>query len=80
PDVDVVTNNFTAGGGDGYTVLAGLPSVLLRDGEGVAFAYERAFREYLLGFPEGPDGIAVLPAGDTRYSDPDGEGRITITG
>ncbi len=43
-------------------MLDALPSVLLRDADDVAFAYERALREYLLSFPEDPDGIAVLAA------------------
>jgi hypothetical protein len=33
--------------------------------------------EYLESFPVA-GGLPTIPAGDTRYASPDGEGRITI--
>jgi 2',3'-cyclic-nucleotide 2'-phosphodiesterase/3'-nucleotidase/5'-nucleotidase len=81
PVVDLVTNNFTAGGGDGYEVLANLPQVTVTDGDGQPVSYERALLEYLQGddtsFPLNGDDIPTIQASDDRYQ-PGGEGRITF--
>ena len=76
--IAVVTNSFTAGGGDGFEVLGAHPATRLIDTEGGTVFYERALREYLESFPAGPEGIAHVPADDARYSAETGEGRITI--
>ncbi|MFN8621766.1 MAG: 5'-nucleotidase C-terminal domain-containing protein [Chloroflexota bacterium] len=73
----IVTNQFTANGGDGYATLAALPHTRMIDTQGLPVGYEQAFREYLVTFPLGPEGT-TLPATDQRYADPAGEGRITI--
>lgn len=81
PNVSLVTNNFTAGGGDNYPWLASNPSTtVLRDGSGLAIPYERPLREYLQSFPVAPgQTLPRVPASDTRYSpSPTGETRITI--
>lgn len=72
PTVDVVTNSFTAGGGDNYPTFGALkPKVL-------GYAYEEALHRYLLSFPKGSDGLPTIPTSDTRYK-VGGEGRITWT-
>jgi hypothetical protein len=76
--IALVTNSFTAGGGDGYEVLGAHPATRLVDTEGGTVFYERALREYLASFPAGPEGIAHIPASDARYAAETGEGRITI--
>jgi hypothetical protein len=76
--IDVVTNSFTAAGGDGYEVLGAHASTKLVDTEGGQVFYERALREYLESFGVGPGGIAHIPADDARHTDEAGEGRILI--
>jgi 2',3'-cyclic-nucleotide 2'-phosphodiesterase (5'-nucleotidase family) len=71
PDVQVVTNNFTAGGGDNFPQLAGNPDkTVLRKESGQAVAYEEAAREYLQGNPEFPlvGSLRNVPATDARYA------------
>lgn len=72
PAVRVVTNSFTAAGGDNYPTLAAEP-------EKVQFpaTYEQALVEYLLGFPMGASGLPTIPASDPRYA-PAGDGRIVF--
>lgn len=66
PTVDIVTNDFTAGGGDGYDVFAGHEILQL------PLSYEQAWREYM----EMDAGLGgLIPDDDPRYQ-PGGEGRI----
>lgn len=63
PNVRIVTNSFTAGGGDNYAVFEDIPAsrkVLL------PATYEQALVEYLLTFPVA-DGLPTIPASDPRY-------------
>jgi 5'-nucleotidase len=76
--VDVITNSFTAGGGDGYEAFAAAENVTLRAGDDAQITYERAFREYLEAFPAGEDGVPVIPADDPAYGNETGDGRITL--
>jgi 2',3'-cyclic-nucleotide 2'-phosphodiesterase (5'-nucleotidase family) len=81
PNVSLVTNNFTANGGDNYPWLASNPNkTVLRDGSGLAIPYERPLREYLSSFAvPAAETLPRVPASDTRYSPfPSGEIRITI--
>jgi len=64
PTVRIVTNNFTAGGGDDYPTFANNPNQL-----NLPLTYDLAWREYL-------DGTTIDNA-DPRYA-PGGQGRITI--
>ncbi|HEU4428779.1 MAG TPA: choice-of-anchor I family protein [Myxococcota bacterium] len=74
----VVTNNFTANGGDGYTAFAGKTITTLRSGGGLAIPYELGLREYLESF-SAVSGVPTISAGDARYAPyPTGEARITI--
>jgi Raf kinase inhibitor-like YbhB/YbcL family protein len=79
--IRVITNHFTAEGGDGYDVLAGkTPTTLVNEDEEPVF-YEQAFREYLESFPvAGDPALPTIPASDPRYAAEAGEGRITILG
>jgi 2',3'-cyclic-nucleotide 2'-phosphodiesterase (5'-nucleotidase family) len=80
PNVAIVTNNFTAGGGDNYPTLAGKPNTVLRTPAGLAVPYELALREYLATFPAGAGGLPSVPSSDERYSPfPTGtQQRITV--
>jgi 5'-nucleotidase len=70
PAVDVITNSFTAIGGDNFPTFGVLnPKVL-------GYSYEEALYRYLLSFPKGSDGLPTIPAADARYKS-GGEGRIT---
>jgi 5'-nucleotidase len=70
PAVDVITNSFTATGGDNFPTFGVLkPKVL-------GYSYEEALYRYLLSFPKGADGLPTIPAADARYKS-GGEGRIT---
>lgn len=71
PVVTVVTNNFTAEGGDNYPTLAKLVKV------GFGVSYEQALYDYLLSFPKNLAGLPEIPAGDLRYGKTTGEGRFT---
>jgi 2',3'-cyclic-nucleotide 2'-phosphodiesterase/3'-nucleotidase/5'-nucleotidase len=76
PNVYVVTNSFTASGGDNYTVFAGIPTerkVRLLD-DGATISYERGLLNYLSSneFPTN-----TILASDVRYQ-PGGEGRMTF--
>jgi 5'-nucleotidase len=71
PAVTVVTNNFTAEGGDNYPTLAKLVKV------GFGVSYEQALYDYLLSFPKNAAGLPEIPSSDVRYSKTTGEGRFT---
>ena len=70
PAVDVITNSFTASGGDNYPTFGAATSKVL------GYSYEEALYRYLLSFPKGADGLPTIPSTDTRYKS-GGEGRIT---
>jgi 5'-nucleotidase len=76
--VDVITNSFTAGGGDGYEAFAAAESVTLRAADDAQITYERAFREYLESFPAGDDGVPVIGADVPAYAEELSDGRITL--
>ena len=71
PAVTVVTNNFTAEGGDNYPTLAKLVKV------GFGVSYEQALYDYLLSFPKNSAGLPEIPSSDARYNKSTGEGRFT---
>jgi len=70
PVVDVITNSFTATGGDNFPTFGAATSKVL------GYSYEEALYRYLLSFPKGADGLPTIPASDARYKS-GGEGRIT---
>jgi 2',3'-cyclic-nucleotide 2'-phosphodiesterase (5'-nucleotidase family) len=77
--IRVITNHFTAAGGDGYDVLADKPATTLVNEAQEPVFYEQAFREYLESFPRaGDEQLPTIPASDVRYAAETGEGRITI--
>ena len=76
--IDVITNSFTAGGGDGYEAFGAAENVTLRADDDAQLTYERAFREYLESFPAGEDGVPVISADDPTYADEMSDGRITL--
>lgn len=71
PPVSLVTNSFTASGGDNYPTLAKKSAVQL------GATYEQALVEYLLTFPR-VGGLPTVPTSDVRYALASGEGRITF--
>jgi 2',3'-cyclic-nucleotide 2'-phosphodiesterase (5'-nucleotidase family) len=71
PSVTVVTNNFTAEGGDNYPTLAKLVKV------GFGVSYEQALYDYLVSFAKNSAGLPEIPATDARYNKSTGEGRFT---
>ena len=77
----IVTNNFTARGGDNYATFedkAASTKVNLVDDDGIAISYEQAWREYLLSFPvSGSPSLPTIAASDGRYK-VGGEGRIVL--
>ena len=78
PDVSIVSNTFSLGGGDAYTTLRdNTDRTQLFATGGVVLTYEQAWTEYLESFPAGGSGRPTLPASDARYA-PGGEGRITV--
>jgi 2',3'-cyclic-nucleotide 2'-phosphodiesterase (5'-nucleotidase family) len=79
PTIGIVTNSFTARGGDDYATLAANPNKTnLVDDHGITISYEQAWRDYLLTFPAtGKPSLPTIPATDLRYQ-PGGEGRITV--
>ena len=70
PTISLVTNSFTADGGDNYPWFEAADKVLL------GLSYEQSLVEYFTSFAE-IDGLPTVPASDTRYASPTGEGRIT---
>lgn len=63
PVVDLVTNSFTAAGGDNYPTLE---SAARKTNLGIS--YEQALYDYLLGFPKAASGLPTVPATDARYT------------
>jgi 5'-nucleotidase len=74
PDLTIVTNSFTAGGGDNYPWLGNNP-----DKVHFPVTYEQAWVEFMLTFPSEDFEGALLPAiqDGGPYSE-GGEGRISI--
>jgi len=70
PTISLVTNSFTADGGDNYPWFASASKVLL------GLSYEQSLVEFLTSFPE-VSGVPTVPSSDARYAMPTGEGRIT---
>lgn len=62
PTVDVVTNSFTAAGGDNYPTLENAPSKV-----NFGISYEQALYDYLLTFPS-VGGLPTVPGSDARYA------------
>ncbi len=76
PNVSIVTNTFTAEGGDNYPWLKdNTNQTQLFDAQGVTLTYEQTWVDYLLSFDQ-KEGLPTVPASDERYQ-PGGEGRIT---
>lgn len=71
PSVTMVTNNFTADGGDNYPALAALKK------SAFGIDYEVSLYEYLRTFPAGTAGLPTIPDTDARYKALTGEGRFT---
>jgi len=71
PTVTIVTNQFTADGGDNYPTLQKLTKV------GFGISYEQALYDYLLSFAKNSAGLPEIPSTDARYSKTTGEGRFT---
>ena len=71
PLVTIVTNNFTADGGDNYPTLAALKKAA------IGIDYEVALFDYLRSFPAGTAGLPTIPETDVRYKVLTGEGRFT---
>jgi 5'-nucleotidase len=73
PNVRIVTNSFTADGGDAFAAFRDNPNKLQ-----LGLSYEQSLVDYLATFPStGLLGLPTVDAADPRYQ-PDGEGRITI--
>jgi 5'-nucleotidase len=72
PNVTIVTNSFTAAGGDNFPWFAANTNTVQ-----FPATYEQAWVEYLLSFPVGASGRPTIPASDPRYA-PGGEGRIVF--
>lgn len=70
PSVTIVTNNFTAGGGDNYPTLAGLKKFAF------GISYEASLFEYISSFPKNSAGLPTIPATDVRYKNLTGEARF----
>lgn len=62
PVVDIVTNSFTASGGDNYAVFEGAP---LKVNFGIS--YEQTLFDYLNTFPS-VSGVPTVPSTDARYA------------
>ncbi len=62
PVVDVVTNSFTASGGDNYAVFESAP---LKVNFGIS--YEQTLFDYLNTFPS-VNGLPTIPSSDARYA------------
>ncbi|MBX3029070.1 MAG: 5'-nucleotidase C-terminal domain-containing protein [Chloroflexi bacterium] len=76
--VRVITNQFTAAGGDDYPTFAATRPTSLTNASGEPVFYEQALREYLESFPADADGLPTIPATDPRSAQETGEGRITL--
>lgn len=62
PVVDVVTNSFTAAGGDNFPTFEAARSKV-----NFGISYEQALYDYLLTFPS-VGGLPTVPASDARYA------------
>jgi 5'-nucleotidase len=71
PAVTIVTNQFTADGGDNYPTFQKMTKV------GFGVSYEQVLYDYLLSFPKNAAGLPEIPATDSRYVNNTGEGRFT---
>ena len=71
PTLTIVTNQFTADGGDNYPTFVKLTKV------GFGISYEQALYDYLLSFPKNSAGLPEIPSSDARYNKTTGEGRFT---
>lgn len=71
PAVTIVTNQFTADGGDNYPTFQKLAKV------GFGVSYEQVLYDYLLSFAKNSAGLPEIPVTDARYSKTTGEGRFT---
>ena len=71
PAVTIVTNQFTADGGDNYPTFQKMTKV------GFGVSYEQVLYDYLLSFPKNAAGLPEIPATDARYVNKTGEGRFT---
>ena len=79
PTVSIVTNRFTAEGGDAFVTLRdNTDRTQLFGTGGVILTYEQAWIDYLASFPVGVSGRPTIPASDGRYAATTGEGRITV--
>lgn len=74
PNLRIVTNSFTAEGGDNYPTLANKTSRLNLLSPSGLLSYEDALLEYLASFPK-INNIPTIPSTDARYR-AGGEGRI----
>jgi len=70
PSVTIVTNNFTADGGDNYPTLAALKQFAF------GISYEASLYEYIRSFPVNAAGLPTIPASDLRYQKLTGEARF----
>ena len=71
PTFTIVTNQFTADGGDNYPTFMKMTKV------GFGISYEQALYDYLLSFPKNSAGLPEIPSSDARYNKTTGEGRFT---
>jgi hypothetical protein len=71
PTVSLVTTNFTAQGGDNFSMLIPLGYT------NIGITYEDALVQYLRSFPANAQGVPTVPASDVRYAKQQGEGRFT---
>lgn len=71
PTVALVTTDFTAKGGDNYSMLKPLGYT------NIGITYEDAMVQYLRSFAKNADGLPTVPASDVRYAKQSGEGRFT---
>ncbi len=80
PDVSIITNSFTADGGDNYPALArNSNKTLILDSNGSLLTYEQTWVDYLLSFPtSGTPALPTIPD-ESRYRNNVNE-RIFITG
>jgi hypothetical protein len=73
PDVTVVTNSFTADGGDNYPWLRDNPDKVV-----LPLNYEQIWLDFLQGLPVGPSGEPTIPASNPDYATPAPGQRITL--
>jgi 5'-nucleotidase len=79
PKISIVTNDFTATGGDGFVTLQNNPNrVRLKDATGALISYGDAWRSYMQTFPLTTvlgQSLPTVLSTDKRYQ-PGGEGRL----